>query len=508
MQGFIRLVMDTEIELKLLTPKGIKIEALLALIEQLPCTCKTSQFTLFNQYFDTPDNALSRFGIGLRIRSSELGIEQTVKLPGSSVGGLHQRPEYNIRIEKLEPELELFDPGIWPVGLDVSAIQQQISQVFSTDFSRKIFHLTFDNQTEIELVYDEGEISASGHTTDIREIELEVKQGGAQALFELAYEIAALAPTQLGNLSKAARGFLLARNALAPKRQPMHFVKVEPQDSCEDAFTKALSYSLEVWQDAEYRYMQSSKIVDLREIHTGMRLALEALDMYSSVLACDDFPALQQSLRTKLRSWAWIDQVTSMKALRSKRGPFSKKLAQHDALISYMRGLQDGILNLSRPQWLITHQDNTQLQIKLLSLMFTQPWKNNHEQQHELPVTDFAQGNLKEIWGPVREHIGTSIMSAADYLQSMDRLRSALFRGVFVGNVFSASRRDPYRAPWLDILDGMVELRTISVLQSKLQDSDVEDKSELLNWSDTKQNNLLAVMEQSKAIALTLDPYW
>jgi len=48
---------------------------------------------LDNLYFDTADLQLRSLDYGLRIRSENGQHEQTIKLAGSSVGGLHQRPE-------------------------------------------------------------------------------------------------------------------------------------------------------------------------------------------------------------------------------------------------------------------------------------------------------------------------------------------------------------------------------------------------------------------------------
>ncbi len=89
-------VMEKEIELKLLLPDGINESDLLASLTRFSANIETAEYTLFNQYFDTPESLLSSYGIGLRIRSSERGIEQTVKTAGTSIGGLHQRPEYNV----------------------------------------------------------------------------------------------------------------------------------------------------------------------------------------------------------------------------------------------------------------------------------------------------------------------------------------------------------------------------------------------------------------------------
>jgi triphosphatase len=88
------------------------------------------------------------------------------------------------------------------------------------------------------------------------------------------------------------------------------------------------------------------------------------------------------------------------------------------------------------------------------------------------------------------------------------KLRSALHTDLFFGNLHSSLKREPFRAPWLDILDGIVELQTLDTLCSNLRDSDVDDKSDLLSWSETKRASLLVSMEKSKAVALEMETYW
>lgn len=60
---------------------------------------------LTNIYFETADNVLRRHDMGLRIRGFDDRYEMTIKTAGKVVGGLHQRPEYNVAIA--EPQLAL-----------------------------------------------------------------------------------------------------------------------------------------------------------------------------------------------------------------------------------------------------------------------------------------------------------------------------------------------------------------------------------------------------------------
>ncbi|WJG09034.1 CYTH and CHAD domain-containing protein [Aliiglaciecola sp. LCG003] len=499
--------MEQEIELKLLLPQGLDETALLSAMSSFSANIETAQFSLFNQYFDTADWILSAHSIGLRVRSSEQGIEQTIKTAGKSVGGLHQRPEYNVAINSLHPNLSLFSDKIWPQNLSVSYLQEHIEPIFSTDFKRKAFVLRLSDGSDVELVYDSGTISTGKDHTQISEIELELKQGSVETLFQLAEKIAAIGPTQLCNISKAGRGFLLVKHALAPAKKELRFVELNSRDSVEQAFIKGLEYTLTYWQQAEYRYMQTKKINDLVDVYIGLRVTSECIATYRNILPCNALTDLHNALAIRLRKWSWIEQLKSLKILRSKRGAYSKRLSQHDALVSYIRGLQDGTINLSRPDFLITHKDNTLLQLRLSSLLIEKPWRNNVANDN-INRNKFFSANLDVKWQGVFAQITPELDTSEGYLQQQDALRSALFTDLLLGASFSSARRDAFRLPWLDMLDGMDELQTLKVLRTKLQDSDVDDKADLIAWCEVKKKRLLTVIEQTKSVALSMETYW
>lgn len=499
--------MEKEIELKLLLPDGIDESDLLAAIGQFSANIETSEFTLFNQYFDTPEWLLSANSIGLRVRSSERGIEQTVKTAGKSVGGLHQRPEYNVSIDSLEPALELFDADIWPKDISVADLQENIIQIFHTDFKRKAYLLRLSDGTDVELVFDQGVVSAGDNSADICELELELKSGDVALLFDIAEKVVTLAPSQLCNLSKAGRGFTLARNALAPEPQLIGEVALSEHEDCETGFIKGLGYALSFWQKAEYRYMQTKKVADLVDVYVGLRLTRDCINTYAQALNCQAIERLKVALNMRMNKWAWIEQLKSIKALRSKRGMYSKKLAQHDALVSYLRGLQDGTLNLSRPHLLITHQDNALLQLGLSRLLVTRPWRQESD-AYTTSLRKHATEFLEQKWQNVFSRITPEVDSLEAYLTHYNELHSALNSDLLLGSCVDNQRRKAFIAPWQDVLEGIQELRKLNVLQTKLQDSDVEDKSELLQWSELKKNSLLSVIKLSKGVALSAEKFW
>ncbi|WP_274873785.1 inorganic triphosphatase, partial [Serratia marcescens] len=81
---------------------------------------------LTNIYFETADNFLRSHDMGLRIRGFDDRYEMTIKTAGKVVGGLHQRPEYNVAIAEPQLALAQFPADIWPQDCDIAALQQAL----------------------------------------------------------------------------------------------------------------------------------------------------------------------------------------------------------------------------------------------------------------------------------------------------------------------------------------------------------------------------------------------
>ncbi|WP_339723111.1 CYTH domain-containing protein [uncultured Paraglaciecola sp.] len=207
--------MEYEIELKLLTNEeaGEVIET--KLLPLLNASVTQQTLVLTNHYFDTPDRRLRQHDIGLRIRGNNQKYEQTLKTAGKSLGGLHQRPEYNVPLDESKkqsvtiPDLHLFPLSAWPKTLDVEDLQARLDTLFTTHFQRKVYLLEFSQGDIVELVWDLGEVTSDGKSLPICEVELELKKGDTKVLFDIAETIVRLMPTSIGTDSKAARGYRL-----------------------------------------------------------------------------------------------------------------------------------------------------------------------------------------------------------------------------------------------------------------------------------------------------------
>ncbi|AOM42260.1 inorganic triphosphatase [Xenorhabdus hominickii] len=257
-----------EVELKL----SVKSDAIPAVRQQLfqfPHTYISPQH-LTNIYFETPDNQLRRWDMGLRIRGFDGHYEMTIKTAGQVIGGLHQRPEFNVPLQHPKLDLAQFPSHIWPENTDLALLQSQLTELFSTDFTREKWLVTYGKseiggQSKIEVVLDQGCVSAENtcsetQTSPICEFELELQNGHVTDILSLADQLASLNGLRLANKSKAARGYALAygspRNAL-----PSVPDKLEWQQPLSVLLTQILAQ----WQEQEEGWLSG-----LAEGQTGL----------------------------------------------------------------------------------------------------------------------------------------------------------------------------------------------------------------------------------------------
>ena len=198
-----------EIELKLsVPPSAIKALGADPLLTGVHAKRKARK-RLDNIYFDTPDHALAQARIGLRLRKDGRRWLQTVKSGGSAQAGLHQRQEIECAVSG--KALEWAPLAATQFEAVLGPVWQQLTPQFRTLFSRDIWRLTGPTGAEIEVAIDQGEIIAGKKREAICELELELKSGAVDDLFDIALALADRHPLLLDNRSKAERGNALAR---------------------------------------------------------------------------------------------------------------------------------------------------------------------------------------------------------------------------------------------------------------------------------------------------------
>ena len=162
---------------------------------------------LYNIYYDTPKLDLHRKEMALRLRRSGRQWLQTLKGGGSVKAGLHQRNEWEMPVSGPALDFSVPQAAEWDEYLPLS-LRKKLQPVFVTDFSRSSRMLLWHG-AQIELCMDHGEVRTEQHSTPICELELELKSGEPQHLFDLALAILEIVPFEVEVTNKAEHGFRL-----------------------------------------------------------------------------------------------------------------------------------------------------------------------------------------------------------------------------------------------------------------------------------------------------------
>ncbi|OYD25542.1 CYTH domain-containing protein [Oceanimonas baumannii] len=502
--------MDTEIEIKFLVSRDING----SLTDLLP-PCQILEHDhrhLANTYYDTASLDLRRAGAGLRIRSQNGDMEQTVKLAGSQVGGLHQRPEYNVALSAHSPDLSLFPASIWPEDIDIYALQQELQPLFCTDFVRQRWLIAL-NGSEIELALDEGEVQAGERREPILELELELVRGDASVLFELAEQLVQGGGLRLGAVSKAQRGYRLAGLSPMPQLQPLEPTPLAPGEPCEQSMVALLHQALGHWQHHEEGWLSQPGIDWLVQLREGAALVHHILLMFGERVSLrvnsgwvDDLLWLQQQL-------AWLDRAQMLAHLTADKGHYLRRLDCRKSLLRLLAGQQQNLPDEQRLRELLYSPRYARLVLGLTHWLYRQDWRAglSREQQSRLlaPVSELAAPLLEDSWQTLRHSaLGAEELTAEQYIQQKGKLRRTLMVGLCFSQLFPEAERLGFRMPWLDILRGIEDLDMLSPLPDLSEQLSPAEAEELEQWLARKQGFLLEALEQSRRQALELTPYW
>ena len=209
------MAIATEIELKLaLDPTAIPALLRHPALRGLR-RGRTRSAHVVSTYFDSRDLRLQRDDLTLRIRRIGRRWLQTLKGPPQGGAGLHDRPEHEWPLRGPFVDLSRLAATPWKKVVAKAVKAGGLVPCFVTDVERRTIPLEFPDGTTAELCVDRGEIRAAcdgrARREPITEIEIELKDGDAANLFNLALALCADLPLTVTTYSKAARGYALRR---------------------------------------------------------------------------------------------------------------------------------------------------------------------------------------------------------------------------------------------------------------------------------------------------------
>jgi triphosphatase len=287
-----------EVELKLVLDPKFKAALLRHPLLNGQSASKPHDVTVADTYYDTADLRLRQSDIGLRVRRVNGGWVQTIKAGATVHGGMHIRNEWESPVSGAAPELERLrdvvdDKHTRRNVRDAAVRGRGLEPIFTTSVKRTAWELHGDGEDHIECAIDQGRVECRGKHSLINEIELELKSGNPTHLFDLALALQKDIPLQIGNRSKADRGYALLQAAppAAVKAVPL---QLSASMSAERAFQDIACNTLAHIEDNADGVASGDDVESLHQMRVGMRRLRSALGMYRRLLH------LPEDLQTEL----------------------------------------------------------------------------------------------------------------------------------------------------------------------------------------------------------------
>ena len=380
--------MADEIEIKLAVPPERAVEVRrLELLRRL-AEKRGSTRQLSTVYFDTPEQALAKRGIALRIRSTGRRKLQTIKLPAEGPGGLQIQREVETPVSGDRPEFDRISDLRLRRLFTYGGIAEGLAPLFLTEFKRSAWPLRF-NGSLIEFALDQGEIRAGSARLALSEIELELKEGRPEHIFELALAVHEVLPITLGQATKAARGYALLDGAEPQPARAMP-TGLLPTMTARDAFAMAARSCLAQMRGNEASARLGRDPEGIHQLRVGLRRLRALVNAYRDALA----PAAHEFLSRELR---WLQQELNPARdwdvfIATTLDPIIRRIPGLEACLEAAKELRD--LAQERATATLASPRYTAFLLRCYHWLATGAWASAETGLHDRPVAEFAAAML------------------------------------------------------------------------------------------------------------------
>jgi triphosphatase len=462
-----------EIELKFLLDEGGAKQLRARVKASKLASGNTRTRTLRSVYWDTPEHALKRAGIALRLRRDGRRWVQTVKAEAELHGGLSivgeqecPAPGGRLRVEAI-PEPLMRDRVIECIN------GAELLPVCETLIRRTASQLSLENGTRAELAIDVGQIHADGRSAQLREAEIELVEGRAGALFDIARTLFPDGGLQFSRLSKAARGYMLAEEGFAePPLAPLN-ARIVPLDGAETAEAAARDVLRECFDQVAMNTVVVRELGDAEgphQLRVGLRRLRSAFSVFSPVL---ESPA-QNRLADEAR---WLGQeVGRLRDLDVAVGdilrPEARLHPDEPALATLADAVADGAANQrARLRDLLAQSRTQSFLIDLARFIETRGWlvPEDFGQTERLarPVRSLAEEALAKRWKKVRKGARDLETLDAEHRHELRKeLKKLRYAAEFFSPMFPAKRAETFLKRLKKLQDAFGGLNDVAMIRA------------------------------------------
>ncbi|MGP1675682.1 MAG: CYTH and CHAD domain-containing protein [Burkholderiales bacterium] len=404
-------------------------------------------------YYDTPEHALLRAGVALRLRADGRRWLQTLKTEGQAVAGLHLREEWEWPLPGAALDFGLLATTPQAKLFRSPRLRAKLGPVFATDFTRTSLRLGFADGSLAELCLDSGEVRSGRRASAISEAEIELLAGSPARLYELALELTQRVPLRLGQASKAERGYALARG-LPPQPVKAVALELDPQASVAAAFTVIVQSCMAHLQANEAGFLAGKDPEYLHQVRVALRRMRACFSLFKSVIPQAAFASVIEQLRAqntalgKARDWdVFVHEM--LRALRAQR-------AGEAAVAAFERRcIRLGRAQLRAAQSAVASAAWQRLWLELGTLLAEGAWMQE-QAALALPVTGFAASLLQQR--------AATLKKRGKRLQELDaagrhRLRIAAKKLRYAAEFFTALFPKRRVRPYVRSLAAMQDVR-------------------------------------------------
>ena len=459
-------------------------------------------------YFDTQEGALKNAGFSLRVRQTENEYVQTIKQQGSGSAGLFERPEWEWRVRT--PEVDLEAAAETPLrDILTKKVRNRLEPLVKSEVQRTVWSI-MRSGSEVELTLDEGTITGGQNSQPLIELEIELKNGNATSLMEVARELAGQVPLRLGVLSKAERGYALANgaNGKAAKAEP---IPLHPAMNAAEGFAAIAGGCLRHYRLNESLVIERRDPAALHQSRVAMRRLRSAFSLFRPVIDDADYQRLREELR-----W-FTNQLGEARNL----DVLLRRLPEDDhprglALLQRLERARDEAYD--RILEVLDSARLRRLMLDLVAWLETGEWRRGKEAAEPLPT--FAVRRLDRGWRRVKKggrHLAALAPEPRHRLRiEVKKLRYAV---EFLSSLYSAKTAAADQKELLAALEEMQEhlgelndAETARELLARLLGKSAEAEA-MVRYVERRldhgaEEQVLEAAEQSYERLRTVGPFW
>lgn len=492
-----------EIELKLEIASG-NSDALLEhpLVAEMRALPEQSGH-LHATYYDTPDHALRRAGLTLRIRRKGARFIQTIKAESGSRELALNRGEWECAVESGIDFAAAADTPLAPLVAD-EATREKIIPVFTIETDRRAFLISRD-ETVIELAVDHARASTSARHTSFCEVEVELKEGDPSHLFATACELAEAIPLRLSPVTKSDRGYDLI-DGITAKPVLADRIGLSPDATCTEAFRAIARSCLSQVVRNEVLFRRTKDAEALHQMRVGFRRLNAAIALFKAMLTDRESRNVWSQLRWAGRQLGpardldvLIGSVHKPADLRAYAGDLRQAEKTRAKAYDNLLGI------LSAPRFM-------RAILRTAAWIETGRWlkrdRRDVRKMRQRPVLDYAPEELARRWKPIRKRLKRiASMRPGDRHTLRLRIKKLRYGSEFFEELFADPMKKPDRS-WLIALkrlqDILGELNDIAVGSSIFPALAISDPERARH----REKKLLSQAKQANRILRQTDPLW